>query len=104
MKMTFMLPLLLVSAVAISPAQANWFSNPQQGISRNIGSAPNPRPEDIRNDARPIAAQDVNSPTSMGIFIGSDNPAAPKASTPDQAPQPADAGGAKNTADASPSR
>jgi outer membrane protein OmpA-like peptidoglycan-associated protein len=43
-----MLALLLLSAVGITPASANYFSNPQTGTQLNIGSAPNPTPEDLR--------------------------------------------------------
>ena len=38
------IPLLLASAVAASPAYANYFSNPRLGINLNVGSAPNPTP------------------------------------------------------------
>jgi len=40
----------LLMAVAATPAAANWFSDPYLGINRNIGSAPNPTPEQIRQD------------------------------------------------------
>jgi hypothetical protein len=40
--------LLLLSAVCVSPASANWFSNPVAGTNLNIGSAPNPTPADLR--------------------------------------------------------
>jgi hypothetical protein len=43
-----MMSLLLLSAVFISPASANWFSNPRAGTNLNIGSAPNPTPADLR--------------------------------------------------------
>ena len=43
-----MASLLLLSAVAVSPAYANWFSNPHTGTMLNIGSAPNPTPADLR--------------------------------------------------------
>ena len=43
-----MASLLLLSAVAMSPAHANWFSNPRLGLNLNIGSAPNPTPEQLR--------------------------------------------------------
>ena len=43
-----MLSLLLLSAVCVTPAHANWFSNSQTGTMRNIGSAPNPTPADLR--------------------------------------------------------
>ena len=41
------IPLLLLSAVCVSPASANWFSNPRLGINLNVGSAPNPKPADL---------------------------------------------------------
>ena len=43
-----MMSLLLLSAVFITPASANWFSNPRTGTNLNIGSAPNPTPADLR--------------------------------------------------------
>jgi hypothetical protein len=39
---------LLFASGSVTPAAANWFSNPYLGISQNIGSAPNPTPEQIR--------------------------------------------------------
>src|SRR5215472_1744267 len=43
------IPLLLASAVAVSvsPANANWFSNPRLGVNLNVGSAPNPTPTQL---------------------------------------------------------
>jgi hypothetical protein len=43
-----MMSLLLLSAVCVSPASANWFSNPRAGTNLNVGSAPNPTPADLR--------------------------------------------------------
>ena len=40
--------LLLLSAVMVTPASANWFSRPNLGIMLNVGSAPNPTPNDLR--------------------------------------------------------
>jgi hypothetical protein len=40
--------LLLLSAVFITPASANWFSNPHTNTMLNVGSAPNPTPADLR--------------------------------------------------------
>jgi outer membrane protein OmpA-like peptidoglycan-associated protein len=40
--------LLLLSAVCVSPASANYFSNPRLGVNLNVGSAPNPKPSDLR--------------------------------------------------------
>ena len=48
-KSNAMMSLLLLSAVFITPASANWFSNPKTGTMLNIGSAPNPTPADLRS-------------------------------------------------------
>ena len=49
MKKTGIATLLLLAAVAAaSPASANWFFRPGAGVSLNIGSAPNPTPNDLR--------------------------------------------------------
>src|SRR5258708_1482187 len=50
----FVMPLLLLSAAFVTPAYANYFSNPQAGLNLNIGSAPNPTPKDIRDNRMPI--------------------------------------------------
>lgn len=42
------LSLLLLSAVCVTPASANYFSNPRLGVNLNVGSAPNPKPSDLR--------------------------------------------------------
>jgi len=42
------IPLLLLSAVCVTPASANWFSNPRLGFNLNVGSAPNPKPADLQ--------------------------------------------------------
>jgi TonB family protein len=41
-KAIFLLPLLLLSAAAASPADANWFHN------RSVATAPSPTPKDLR--------------------------------------------------------
>ena len=48
MKMKTMAPLILFSAICVAPASANFFHNPVTGVSLNVGSAPNPKPEDLR--------------------------------------------------------
>ena len=51
---------------AVTPASANWFNNPYLGITRNVGSAPNPTPDDVRQMRLPIIVhQDQNRP---GLF------------------------------------
>jgi hypothetical protein len=52
MKLKMMLPLLL-AAVAVTPASANWFSNPKLGINRCVCTAPSPTPEQVRADKQP---------------------------------------------------
>jgi periplasmic protein TonB len=49
----FLLPLVLVSAAVASPAHANWFGGGKSGISRNIGSAVSPTPQNIRESELP---------------------------------------------------
>jgi hypothetical protein len=58
MKTRILLPALLLSAVFVSPAFANWFHNPTWNINRAISSAPNPTPEDIRLMRQPTLVQD----------------------------------------------
>jgi hypothetical protein len=49
MRTSALVTLLLASALtATAPASANWFSRPDAGISLNVGSAPNPTPNDLR--------------------------------------------------------
>src|SRR6185503_2100722 len=43
-----MLSLLLLSAVCVSPAYANYFSDGRTGVTLNVGSAPSPTPEQLR--------------------------------------------------------
>jgi hypothetical protein len=63
-----MASLLLVSAVCIGPAHANWFSNPRTGTMLNIGSAPNPTPQDLRRIGdsqyapQPVAYNQITAP------------------------------------------
>jgi hypothetical protein len=45
---TLALSLLLASAAAVTPAFANWFSNPVTNTMLNVGSAPSPTPEQLR--------------------------------------------------------
>lgn len=52
MKIRMLLPLLLVTA-AITPASANWFSNPKLGINRCVCTAPSPTPAQVRADRQP---------------------------------------------------
>jgi outer membrane protein OmpA-like peptidoglycan-associated protein len=51
MKHTFLSLLLLSAAVCVTPASANYFSNPRLGMNLNVGSAPNPTPAQLRRPA-----------------------------------------------------
>ncbi len=60
MKTRILLPVLLLSAVCVSPASANWFANSGWNINLFVGSAPNPTPEDIRANKQPTLVQDAD--------------------------------------------
>jgi len=51
---------LIVASVAASPASANWFSNPNIDINLNIGSAPNPTPDDVLVERLPMLVRDAD--------------------------------------------
>jgi hypothetical protein len=60
MKARLLLPLLFVSALSVSPASANWFSNPNWNINLNVGSAPNPTADDVQAGTRPMLVKDAD--------------------------------------------
>ena len=69
MKIKIVVSALLISAAtmaAVTPASANWFHNKYLGISRNVGSAPNPTPDDVRQGRLPIIVQQENN--RPGLF------------------------------------
>jgi len=43
-----MLGLLLLAAVSVTPAEANWFSSQKTSTMWNIGSIRNPTPQELR--------------------------------------------------------
>ena len=47
-KAIFLFPLVLLSAAAASPADANWFHNPKTYLNRSVATAPSPTPKDLR--------------------------------------------------------
>ena len=98
MKTTVILPVLLVAAAFVTPASANWFHNPYQGVNRNIGSAPNPTPADIREGRLPIAAK--NEQADPGTVAAADKDAGKTAA----ATPAADKGGNGIVASAAPAR
>src|SRR5262245_29496878 len=73
MKMKVLVPALLISAAAltaVTPASANWFNNPFLGITRNVGSAPNPTPDDVRQMRLPIVARPEDNRPGLFARIG----------------------------------
>ncbi len=60
MKRHMLLSVLLLSAVFVSPASANWFSNPDVNINLNLGSAPSPTPDDVRTERQPMLVRDAD--------------------------------------------
>ena len=99
MKTRLVLPVLLLAAAFITPASANWFHNPYQGVNRNVGSAPNPTPADIRENRLPIAAQNEQADPGAVAADGKDSG---KSVTP--ANTTAQAGSTGVVASAAPSR
>ena len=45
--------IMLLSAVCVTPAFANYFSNPNLNVHFNVGSAPNPTVRDVRENHVP---------------------------------------------------
>jgi hypothetical protein len=50
MKTSRFVSVIVLSAAFATPAFANYFSNPNLGMNANVGSAPSPRPADLRTD------------------------------------------------------
>jgi protein TonB len=72
MKAPALLSLALLSAVLVTPANANWFSDPNLNINRNVGSAPSPTPQDIRENRTPgypLQARLQNEQGTVGLAI-----------------------------------
>jgi hypothetical protein len=96
MKTRLILPTLLVSVVFVSPAFANWFSNPEWNINLHVGSAPNPTPEDVRVGHQPMLVRDADGnviamidPTTGKVIATAEPP--PNAAQPRTAVVPAKA-------------
>ena len=102
MKTRFVLSLLLVTAAFVSPASANWFHNPYQNINRNIGSAPNPTPADLREMRLPVVTQ-TETPVP-GYTVIEPAKDGNKQASATVTPTPAQGGGPGAVPAASPSR
>ena len=69
---TAILPLALLSAALVTPAYANWFSNPALNVTRNVGSAPNPSQQDLRQNRSlfyPSLSRSLNEQGTVGLRI-----------------------------------
>lgn len=69
-KPVFLVALLLATATA-STASANWFSNTFININLNLGSAPNPTPDDILAGTLPLLVRDADGNVIAMIDSGS---------------------------------
>jgi len=54
---------MLASAALVSQANAGWFHDPQTGMSRNLGSAPSPKPQDLL-----VIREGANYPLQSRMF------------------------------------
>lgn len=68
-----MLPVVLMSGVMTTPAISNTFHGVYMAQSLNVGSAPNPTPEDIRKHRQglvyPLESQMLNEEGTVGLKI-----------------------------------
>jgi hypothetical protein len=62
LKTTMLLPLAL-SVAFTTAAEANYFYNPRANIGYSVGSAPSPRPVDIRANRQPQVSE-MSFPTA----------------------------------------
>ena len=76
--------MLLLSAVFVSPASANWFASPKFGINLNSGSAPSPTPDDVSTGRQPMLVRDADGnviamiDSATGKIIATAEPPVPK--------------------------
>ena len=69
---TTILPLALLSEAMATPVYGNWFNDPVQNIKRNVGSAPNPTPQDLGQNRfafYPLLSQSLNEQGTVGLRI-----------------------------------
>jgi TonB family protein len=71
-KTSILLPLVMASAALVTPASANTFSG-LYTVNRNVGSAPSPTPQDIRNNRQevhyPLVSQMRNEEGTVGLKV-----------------------------------
>ena len=69
---TTVLPLALLSAALVTPAYASWFYDRELNIRLNVGSAPNPTPQDLREKRSPdypLISRSLNEQGTVGLKI-----------------------------------
>ena len=64
----FFLALALLSAAAVTPADANSFYDRAGNFRLNVGSAPNPTPFDLGGDY-PLASRSLNEQGRVGLKV-----------------------------------
>ena len=83
MNKTLVSLLLISAAVCVTPASANWFSDVRQGVNRNIGSAPNPKPA---YRPRAVEAPYVTVPNVPNVYTPAESPVEPVVAVSPAAP------------------
>jgi hypothetical protein len=60
MSKRFLLAGFSLACLLVAPASANWFSNPYININLNLGSAPNPTPDQVLAETLPMLVRDAD--------------------------------------------
>ena len=70
-KTAFLFPLVALTAAAVSPAQANYFHQPNSKMQRNIGSAPSPTAYDMSGvyPAAPVSMANAQKEVALKISL-----------------------------------
>ena len=64
-KTMMLLPLVLAAAFTTA-AEANYFANPRLNVYSNVGSAPSPRPVDVRENREPQVSENSFTAVKVG--------------------------------------
>ena len=86
MKKAILSFLLLSAAIAVTPASANYFSNPRLGMNLNIGSAPNPTPAKLHR--RALVEEQTQHPQTTEADLQSPSASAPAPAVAEIPPAP----------------
>ena len=72
-ELPLLIPLALMLGAAVTHADASWFHDPTTGISRNVGSAPNPTPADLITISRgpdyPVRSRMFKEEGTVGLSL-----------------------------------